>query len=273
MTADRALPERPAPGSHDPRTPTGSLEQSAAALYEAALAAREAEGRGASDRSALNGFYRALMDGTLLLPVPPEHGDEARDALERAVSDDQEVEIAVMLARDADGQPVSVAFGSFAALSAWAPAHTGNLPLPARIAVSNLAAAGIPAILDPAGPIPYRFEPEELAALAAGVLPGTTEPLAPPTTRRSIRVRLPAADTAQLEASLAAGLRPTSVDVAYLAETDAPDGSPRLLLGLVGGPGASATVDVPDGTEVVWLEGPLLSQVRAVVDPFYRRRG
>jgi hypothetical protein len=271
MTTDRAIPERPAPGSHDPRTPTGSLEQSAAAIYEAALTAREAEERGDPDRRALTGFYRALMDGTLLLPVPPEHGEEARDALARAVSDDQEVEIAVMLARDADGQPVSVAFGSFAALSAWAPAHTGNLPLPARIAVSNLAAAGLPAILDPAGPIPYRFEPDELAALAAGVVPGTDEPLTTPTARRSIRVRLPGTDTSRLETALAAALRPTSVDLAYLAETDAPDGSRRLLLGLVGAPGASATVDVPDGTEVVWLEEPLLSQVRAVVDPFYRR--
>jgi hypothetical protein len=273
MTPDPALPEQPAPGSHDPRTPTGSLEQSAAAIYEAALAAREAEERGDPDRRALRAFYRALMDGTLLLPVPPEHGEEAREALGRAVNDDQEVEIAVMLARDADGQPVSVAFGSFAALSAWAPAHTGNLPLPARIAVTNLAAAGLPAILDPAGPIPYRFDPDELAALAAGVIPGSDERLATPTARGSIRVRLPTTDTSDLEASLAGALRPTGVDLAYLAETDAADGSRRLLLGLVGEPGASATVDVPDGTEVVWLEGPLLAQVRAVVEPFYRRRG
>ena len=273
MTADPALPERPAPGSHDPRTPTGSLEQSAAAIYEAALAAREAEERGDPDRAALRAFYRALMDGTLLLPVPPEHGEQARDALARAVNDDQEVEIAVMLARDADGQPVSVAFGSFAALSAWAPAHTGNLPLPARIAVANLAAAGLPAILDPAGPIPYRFDPDELAALAAGVIPGSDEPIATPSVRRSIRVRLPATDTSALEASLAAALRPTGVERAYLAETDAPDGSGRLLLGLVGEPGASATVDVPDGTEVVWLEEPLFALVRAVVEPFFRRAG
>jgi hypothetical protein len=273
MTADRALPERPAPGSHDPRTPTGSLEQSAATIYEAALAARDAEERGDPDRRALNAFYRALMDGTLLLPVPPEHGEEARDALAQAVNDDQEVEIAVMLARDADGRPVSVAFGSFAALSAWAPAHTGNLPLPARIAVANLAASGLPAILDPAGPVPYRFDPDELAALAAGVIPGTDEPIVTPTARRSIVVRLPGADTSQLEASLADSLRATGVERAYLAETDAPNGARRLLLGLVGEPGASATVDVPDDTEVVWLEEPLLAQVQAVVEPFYRRRG
>ena len=29
-------------------------------------------------RAALDAFYRALMSGTLLLPVPPEHGDEAK---------------------------------------------------------------------------------------------------------------------------------------------------------------------------------------------------
>ena len=272
MTADRIIPERPAPGSHDRRTPSGSLEESAAAMYEAALAARDAEGRGDPDGGALHAFYRALMSGTLLLPVPPEHGDQAREALEHAVNDDEEVEIAVMLARDADGQAVSVAFGSFAALSAWAPSHTGNLPLPSRIAIANLAASGLPAILDPAGPIPYRFDPAELTALAAGLIPGSDEPIAAPTEVRSIRVRLPGRDTSDLEASLSQSLRPTGVDRAYLAESDAADGSRRLLLGLVGEPGASATVDVPDDTDVVWLEEPLLAQVRAVVEPFYRRR-
>jgi hypothetical protein len=43
------------------------------------------------------------------------------------------------------------------------------------------------------------------------------------------------------------------------------------MLGLVGEPGAKATVDVPDGTDVVWLEEPLLTQVRAVAEPFHRR--
>ena len=43
------------------------------------------------------------------------------------------------------------------------------------------------------------------------------------------------------------------------------------MLGLVGETGASATVDVPDGTDVVWLEEPLLGQVRAVAEPFHRR--
>ena len=43
------------------------------------------------------------------------------------------------------------------------------------------------------------------------------------------------------------------------------------MLGPVGEPGTSATVDVPDGTDVVWLEEPLLAQVRAVADPFHRR--
>jgi hypothetical protein len=272
MTADRSLPERPAPGSHDRRTPSGSLEESAAAIYEAALAARAAEERGENDRRALTAFYRALMSGTLLLPVPPEHGEQARDALAHAVNDDEEVEIAVMLARDADGEAVSVAFGSFAALAAWAPSHTGNLPLPSRIAVANLAAAGLPAILDPAGPIPYRFETEELTALAAGRIPGSDAPVAAPTERRSIHVRLPGRDTSDLAARLSASLRPTGVERAYLAETDAADGATRLLLGLVGEPGASATVDVPDDTDVVWLEEPLLAQVRAVVEPFYRRR-
>jgi hypothetical protein len=42
-------------------------------------------------------------------------------------------------------------------------------------------------------------------------------------------------------------------------------------LGLLGDGGAPATVDVPDGTDVVWLEEPLLASVRAVTEPFYRR--
>lgn len=262
--------DRPAPGSHDRSTPTGSLEESAANLFEAMLAARDAEERGGEPR-ALHAFYRTLMSGTLLLPVPPEHGDEAKAALASAVNDDEQVEISVMLAREGAGAPVSVVFGSFGALAAWAPPNTGNLPLPARIAVANLAAAGLPAIMDPAGPVPYRFDADELAALASGRIPGTDEPLFEPTRRSSIRVRTVSSDTRELERRLAESLRGSVVDAAYLVEIDGDDGTPRLMLGLVGEPGASATVDVPDGTDVVWLEDPLLSQVRAVTEPFHRR--
>ena len=262
--------DRPAPGSHDRSTPSGALETSAANLFDAMLAARAAEDR-VGDRHLLDAFYRTLMSGTLLLPVPPEHGEEAKDALASAVNDDEQVEISVMLARESEGTPVGVVFGSVGALAAWAPAHTGNLPLPARIAIANLAAAGMPAIMDPAGPVPYRFDADELAALADGRLPGTDEPLFEPTARSSIRVRPPGRDTRAIEAGVADALRRTSVDAAYLVETDGPEGRPRLMLGLVGAPGVSATVDVPDETEVVWLEEPLLTQVRAVAEPFHRR--
>jgi hypothetical protein len=262
--------EPPAPGSHDRSTPTGTLEESAAGLFDAMLAARDAEERGSSDRSALDAFYRALMSGTLLLPVPPEHGDEAKSALAAAVNDEQEVEISVMLAADADGQPISVCFGSIAALSAWAPRGTASLPIPARIAIANMAAAGVPAIMDPAGPIPYRFEPDELATLAAGRVPGTDEPLVDTSSRRSLRLRLAGPEAAALEATLAESLRRTEVAAAWLVEAADGLGS-RLLLGLLGGEGTSATVDVPDGTDVVWLEEPLLSSVRAIAEPFYRR--
>lgn len=277
MTSGPATPpegaERPTLGSHDPRTPTGALERSAADLFDAMLAAREAEDRADTDGRALHAFYRTLMSGTLLLPVPPEHGDEAKRALASAVNDDEQVEISVMLAREGDGAPVSVIFGSVAALSAWAPSRTGNLPLPARIAISNLAAAGLPAIMDPAGPVPYRFGPEELAALAEGHLPGSDEPLFESTARSSIRVRLPGQDISDIERTVSAALAETTVEAAYIVESDGPDGQPRLMLGLVGEPGSSATVEVPDGTDVVWLEGPLLTQVRGVAEPFHTAGG
>jgi len=175
-----------------------------------------------------------------------------------------------MLAVDAEGNPTSVCFASVAALSAWAPRGTASLPLPARIAIANMAAAGVPSIMDPAGPIPYRFETDELAALASGVLPGTGKPLAPATARRSIRLRLAGCEGLVLEAPLRDALRHTDVDAAWLVESET-DGQRRLMLGLLGNDGASATVDVPDGTEVVWLEEPLLASVRAVAEPFYRR--
>ena len=73
----------------------------------------------------------------MLLPVPPEHGDEAEKALAAAVNDEEQVEISVMLARERDGEPVSVVFGSVGALVAWAPLKTGNLPLPGRIAIAG----------------------------------------------------------------------------------------------------------------------------------------
>ena len=263
--------DTPTPGSHDRGTPSGALETSAANLFEAMLAARAAEDRGDRDRRTLDAFYRTLMSGTLLLPVPPEHGDEAKNALAAAVNDDEQVEISVMLAREGDAA-VSVVFGSVAALAAWAPAGTANLPLPARIAIANLAGAGLPAIMDPAGPVPYRFDPDELSALAAGRLPGSDEPLFASTSRSSLRVRVPSSDLRPLERRLAGALANTGVEAAYLVETEGGDGRPRLMLGLVGEPGASATVDVPDGTDVAWLEEPLLTQVRAVVEPFHRRR-
>jgi SseB protein N-terminal domain len=261
--------DRPAPGSHDRSVPSGTMEESSANLFDAMLAARAAEERG--EHGPLHAFYRTLMNGTLLLPVPPEHGEEARAALESAINDDEQVEVSVMLARETGGETVSVVFGSFAALAAWAPSGSGNLPLPARIAIANLAAAGMPAIMDPAGPVPYRFGPDELAALSEGRLPGSDEPLYEPTARSSIRVRPPGTDTRDLERRLAGELDPTGVEAAYLVETDSGNGDRRLMLGLVGEPGTSATVDVPDGTDVVWLEEPLLAQVRAVADPFHRR--
>ena len=262
--------DRPAPGSHDRSMPSGALEESSMAIFEAMLAARDAEAAGPGDRAALDSFYRTLMNGTLLLPVPPEHGDEAKAALASAVNDDQEVEVSVLLAADADGQPTSVCFASVAALSAWSPRGTASLPLPARIAVANMAAAGVPAIMDPAGPIPYRFEPDELSALADGRLPGTDEPLAAPTARRSIRLRLAGPEALVLEPALRDSLLGTEVDAAWLVEAE-DDAGRHLLLGLLGGEGAAASVDVPDGTDVVWLEEPLLTSVRAVSEPFYRR--
>ena len=51
------------------------------------------------------------------------------------------------------------------------------------------------------------------------------------------------------------------------------EGRERLMLGLVGDAGAAVTVDVPDGTDVVWLEEPLLGSVRAVAQPFFRGSG
>lgn len=260
----------PAPGSHDRSVPSGTLEESSLSIFEAMLAARDAEARGDGGRAALDGFYRTLMSGTLLLPVPPDHGDEAKSALESAVNDDEEVEVSVLLAADAEGKPTSVCFASVAALSAWSPRGTASLPLPARIAIGNMAAAGVPAIMDPAGPIPYRFEPDELAALAAGRLPGSDEPLAPPSVSRSIRLRLAGREAAILEPALRDALRSTDVEAAWLVESES-DGARRLMLGLLGGEGASAVVDVPDGTDVVWLEEPMLGSVRAVSEPFYRR--
>jgi len=264
------VPDAPEAGSHDRSTPSGTLEESSLAIFEAMLAARDAEASGEGGRAALDAFYRTLMSGTLLLPVPPEHGDEAKSALAAAVNDDEEVEVSVLLAADAEGRATSVCFASVAALSAWSPRGTASLPLPARIAITNMAQAGVPAIMDPAGPIPYRFEPDELMALAAGVLPGTEEPLAPPSERGSIRLRLAGPHAMALEPALRDALRQTDVEAAWLVESES-GGDRHLLLGLLGGDGASAVVDVPDGTDVVWLEEPLLGSVRAVTEPFYRK--
>jgi hypothetical protein len=86
-----------------------------------------------------------------------------------------------------------------------------------------------------------------------------------------VRLRLPGPESVTLERSLAESLAATDVDAAWLVESES-DGRRRLMLGLTGAEGAAATVDVPDGTDVVWLEEPMLASVRAVAEPFYRRK-
>jgi hypothetical protein len=263
----------PAPGSHDRSVPTGNLEVSAATLFEAMSEARDAEG--GQDREPLSRFYRTLMSSTLLLPIPPEAREDARSALEQAVHEADEIEIGVMLARDPDGDTVSVLFASPGALAAWAPTGSGSLPLPARIVFSNLAASGLPAMLDPAGPIPYRFEADEIAELAAGRLPHSGAPLFAPTSRGSIRVRLPGPEADVVERAAAAALADSGVEAAYLVEAESDDRS-RLLLGLVGEPAPGWRLRLPGGQpqlDVVVLEEPLLANVRAVADPLFRRGG
>ncbi len=258
--------DAPAPGSHDRHVPTGTLEVSAATLFEAMAAARDSD-----DPAFLEAFYRALTASTLLLPIPPGGEEETRRTLERAIDDEEEVEVGVMLARDGEGNAVSVLFASPGALAAWAPIGTTSLPLPARIAIGNLAAAGLPAVLDPAGPIPYRFEPEELASLAGGRVPGSERPIAGPSERRSLQVRLPGPGTEEVERRAADALRGSGVEAAYLVEAVDPQGA-RLLLGLTGGGlSADALAALPREADVVALEEPLLSSVRAVAEPFYVR--
>lgn len=264
---------RPAPRSHDRSVPTGTLEVSAATLFEAMEAARDAEAR--DDLEALAAFYRTLMSSTLLLPIPPGTRDETRSALEQAVTEADEVEIGVMLARGPEGDTVGVLFASPGSLAAWAPLGTGSLPLPARIVFTNLAASGLPAILDPAGPIPYRFEADEIAELAAGRLPHTGEPLFTATSRGSIRVRLPGPEADVVERAAAAALPASGTEAAYLVETES-DGQSRLLLGLVGEPARDWRLRLPAASppvDVVVLEGPMLANVRAVAEPLYRRGG
>ena len=263
----------PAPASHDPRVPTGVLEESAASLFEAMLAAREGEERG--DRSALPAFYRAIVSATLLLPVPPGTQDEAHRSLASAVTDQEDVEIGVMLARDGAGNAVSVVFASGAALAAWSPAGTGSIALPGRVVMRNLAASGLPAIIDPAGPIPYRFEPDELRALAAGRVPGSDDHLFSDDAAASIRVRVPAQDTRALERELAKILGSHPIAEAYLVDS-AGSGAWRLTLAVVLGDHASeATVaalgdSVRDrNLEVVVADGPMLAQLRGLTQPFH----
>ena len=80
----------------------------------------------------------------------------------------------------------------------------------------------------------------------------------------------PGREAIALEPPLRDALRQTDVEAAWLVESES-DGTRRLMLGLLGGEGAAAVVDVPDGTDVVWLEEPLLASVRAVSEPFYRK--
>ncbi len=100
--------------------------------------------------------------------------------------------------------------------------------------------------------------------------PDTSDPIFATAPSRSVRVSLPGPETIELERSLAVSLAGTDVDAAWLVDSESA-GQHRLMLGLVGPEGAAVQVDVPDGTDVVWLEEPLLASVSAVAEPFYRR--
>src|SRR2546423_7496948 len=89
--------DRPAPGSHDPSTPTGSLDTSSANLFEGMVAARDAQEGGEDSVDRLTSFYRTLMSGTILLPVPPNHGVAPRHALAAPQNDHGEGATSVML--------------------------------------------------------------------------------------------------------------------------------------------------------------------------------
>ena len=261
--------DQPAPGSHDRSQPSGALEQSAADLFDAMLAAREAEERG--ENGPLHEFYRILMSGTLLLPVPPEHGDEAREALASAVNDDEQVEISVMLARERDGEPVSVVFGSVGSaggMGAAANRETCRFPVASPSPTSPRPACRRSWIR------PGRCR---TASRSTSSPPWPRDGFRGPTVRCSSRRPVARSWFACRATTRATSSAPwpmrsasTEVEAAFLVETD-DGGQPHLLLGLLGGDGASATVDVPDGTDVVWLEEPLLAQVRAVAEPFHRR--
>lgn len=267
----------PAPASHDPRVPTGLLEESAAALFDAMLAARDAEATG--DDAALRAFYRTLLTSTLLLPVPPGSQQDAERSLASAASDQQEVEIGVMLARDGEGNAVSVVFGSGAALAAWSPTGSGNIALPARVVMQNLAAADLPAIFDPAGPVPYRFERDELAALAAGVYPGTQEPIFPDRGGTSVRFRLPGPEADEIERVAREVLAETQVAEAYLVETGGA-AARTIVMGVVGHLPAeetfarvtAAATRADLGFEVRLLDEATQSQMSQLAPPFHRKR-
>ena len=262
--------DRPAPGSHDRSVPSGSMEESSANLFDAMLAARAAEERG--ERGPLHAFYRTLMNGTLLLPVPARArrggarsarigdqrrraGRDQRDARARERRRDRQRRLRIVRARWPHGRRPAAAISRFPRGSrsrTWPPpACRRSWIRPDRCRTAS-------------GPTSWRRSPRAAS-------PAATSRCYEPTTRSSIRVRPPGTDTRDLERRLAGELDPTGVEAAYLVETDSGNGDRRLMLGLVGEPGTSATVDVPDGTDVVWLEEPLLAQVRAVADPFHRR--
>ena len=144
--------------------------------------------------------------------------------------------------------------------------------------MQNLAASGLRAILDPAGPIPYRFEPDELAALAAGVFPGTRDPIFASSGGTSLWLRAPGPEADAVEPVLREALARTAVRAAYLAESTT-DGARRLLVGLSGDESAVGTAlpavraaaeRVTVAVDVVGLEEPMLSELRRLGEPFYR---
>ncbi len=183
--------DRPAPGSHDRSSPSGSLETSAANLFDAMLAAREAEERGDDRRHA-----------RCVLPDPDERHAAPSGAAGARRAGEGRARLCRQRRRAGRDQRDAGQGGGGATRSAWASGQSarwrpGRRQTPAICRCRHALRSrtwprpSLPAIMDPAGPVPYRFDPDELAALADGRIPGSNQPLFEPTRRSSIRVRVP----------------------------------------------------------------------------------
>ncbi|MEO8289327.1 MAG: enhanced serine sensitivity protein SseB C-terminal domain-containing protein [Chloroflexota bacterium] len=233
------------PNSGDPNAPTNPR----------LLAAMHGVARNDNPETRLE-LYSALLDSTLLLPLPPPPEGHAPGF----VTPDENTPLNLIMLQDAGGRVVLPAFTDTTALMAWDSSGFSYVGLSAPLLLTTAYEEQISAVvLNVAGPTGGEISQSEIAILAQGALPqGDNAYAFPADTPLLVSYPDPMPPDSllsQLHRSLASH---PEIASAHLVKVVLPNGEPHLLVGV-------AFNDVQDDNVIVAAMQDLVATVQGAV--------